>query len=195
VLDVALASLGLVVLAPLLAVLALLVRATSRGPVLFRQTRAGIGMTPFTILKFRTMVADAESRREALEPLNEARGGIFKIRDDPRSTSVGHFLRTTSLDELPQLINVLRGEMSLIGPRPLTDWVIRTIDEPRFFRRFDVPPGMTGLWQIRGRIQDGRRMLEDDLDYVERWSWRLELRILAATPRAVLQGAGRYEQD
>jgi lipopolysaccharide/colanic/teichoic acid biosynthesis glycosyltransferase len=190
VLDLAVAGAALLILSPLLLVIAALVKATSRGPILFRQQRAGRGRRPFPLLKFRSMVADAEDRRHELRPHNEMGGPVFKMRDDPRVTPLGRALRRTSLDELPQLLNVLRGEMSLVGPRPLP------LDEdahllPQFQRRHDVLPGLTGLWQVSGRNDlPCARMLELDLEYVARRSFWLDLRLLLATLPAVLTGRG-----
>lgn len=189
-LDVVVAGGALLVLSPVFLVVAALVKATSRGPMLFRQQRAGLGRRPFTVLKFRSMHRDAEERRHELRRHNEMDGPVFKMRDDPRVTPLGRVLRRTSLDELPQLINVLRGEMSLVGPRPLP------LDEdahlpPEFRRRHDVLPGLTGLWQVSGRNDlPCRRMLELDREYVERRSFGLDLRILLATIPAVLTARG-----
>ena len=191
-LDLTLAGLGLVALSPLLALLALLIKATSRGPVLFHQARAGLGGKPFILLKFRSMREDAELRRRELAHLNEMDGPIFKMRHDPRLTRLGRFLRRSSLDELPQLINVLRGDMSLVGPRPLPlDEAARLA--PEFQPRHTVRPGLTGLWQVRGRNSlPYQRMMELDLDYVAHRALRLDLRILLATIPAVLTGRGAF---
>jgi len=191
-LDVVGAAAVLLAAAPVMAVVATCVKATSPGPVFFRQVRLGRDGQPFTILKFRTMAVDAEARRPSVAPLNEARGAIFKIRHDPRQTRVGGVLRQTSLDELPQLVNVLCGEMSLVGPRPLPPWVAEEMPATLLPDRTRVLPGLTGLWQVRGRVQDADAMLRDDLEYVERWSLRLDLAILARTPLAVLRGEGTY---
>ena len=191
-LDVAVAGLGLLCLWPVLLLTALLIRLTSRGPALFRQDRAGRGGRPFVLLKFRSMREDAELRRRELEHRNEMDGPIFKMRRDPRITLLGRFLRRSSLDELPQLLNVLRGDMSLVGPRPLP------IDEaarlaPDHQRRHAVRPGLTGLWQVSGRNElPYARMMELDLDYVGRRSLALDLRILLATLPTVLTGRGAF---
>jgi lipopolysaccharide/colanic/teichoic acid biosynthesis glycosyltransferase len=182
----------LLVAAPAIAVVAACVKVTSPGPVLFRQVRLGRDGQPFTIIKFRTMAVDAEARRPSIAPLNEARGAIFKIRNDPRQTRFGGVLRQTSLDELPQLVNVLRGDMSLVGPRPLPPWVADDMPATLLPNRTRVLPGLTGLWQVRGRVQDSETMLRDDLEYVQRWSMWLDLAILARTPVAVLRGGGKY---
>lgn len=185
--DIVGATLLLTLLAPLLLVTAVLVKATSRGPVLFSQPRVGRGRQVFGMLKFRTMVADAEMQRIGLAPLNNASGGLFKIEHDPRITSVGPVLRRTSLDELPQLLNVLRGEMSLVGPRPLPVWLYERIDSPGFNRRHAVLPGMTGLWQVSGRRQNFDFMKSLDLHYVDTWSFLTDLKILCRTPGAVVR--------
>jgi lipopolysaccharide/colanic/teichoic acid biosynthesis glycosyltransferase len=189
--DVSAALLIVGILSPLLLLIAAVIKCTSPGPVLFRQARLGLRLRPFTMLKFRTMVADADARREEVVHLNDARGSAFKIRQDPRVTKFGRLLRRTSLDELPQLLNVIRGEMSLVGPRPLPDWLVqglsREIDPRRLLHRFAVLPGMSGRWQVRGRIQDSQALLEEDLHYVDNWSLWLDLQILAATPAAILQ--------
>ena len=195
--DVVGAALGLVLLFPLMVFIALLVRLTSPGPVLFRQLRQGQGGRPFWFLKFRTMTADAEHRLRDLEPLNEAAGGVlFKMRRDPRVTPPGRWLRRTSLDELPQLLNVLRGEMSLVGPRPLQmrDTALLEQMEPEAYaRRLTVLPGLTGAWQVGGRSEtDSLGMLRLDLDYIERWSLWRDLGILCRTVGVVLRGRGAY---
>ncbi|MGH3504508.1 MAG: sugar transferase [Nocardioidaceae bacterium] len=177
---------------PLLVGIALAVRRGDGGTALFRQRRVGAGGAPFTMLKFRTMVADAEARRDTLAGLNEHDGLLFKIRSDPRVTPVGRWLRRYSLDELPQLFNVLRGDMSLVGPRPpLRSEVDRYGDDVR--RRLLVQPGITGLWQVSGRADlswdDTVRL---DLSYVENWSLTLDVLILAKTVAAVLHGRGAY---
>ena len=192
ILDLAVAGLGLVALSPLLAALALLVKLTSRGPVLFRQERAGLDGRLFLLLKFRSMREDAELRRREIAHLSEMEGPVFKMRSDPRITWLGRILRRSSLDELPQLVNILRGDMSLVGPRPLP------LDEaahlpPRLLRRHAVRPGLTGLWQVSGRNDlPFPRMMELDLAYVERASFWLDLRILLKTIPAVFTGRGAF---
>ncbi len=188
--DVLVAALVLVALSPLLLATAALVKATSRGAVLFRQPRVGRHRRVFGMLKFRTMVVDAEQLRGQVEAMNDATGIMFKIKKDPRLTRIGPFLRRTSIDELPQLLNVLRGEMSLVGPRPLPLWVYEQIEEPSFHRRFSVLPGMTGLWQVHGRPQEYRLMARLDLQYVDTWTLAMDLGILARTPMAVLYRRG-----
>nr|WP_223291022.1 exopolysaccharide biosynthesis polyprenyl glycosylphosphotransferase [Streptomyces avicenniae] len=193
VIDRTAAFLALALLAPLLLLLALAVRIDSSGPVLYRQTRVGLRGEPFTLWKFRTMVADAELRRPALEGANEHRSGpLFKMRRDPRVTRVGRLLRRTSLDELPQLVNVMNGEMALVGPRPpLPDEVARygAVE----LRRLVVKPGLTGPWQVGGRADlSWDEGLALDLDYADNWSVTGDLDVLARTVRAVLDGRGAY---
>jgi exopolysaccharide biosynthesis polyprenyl glycosylphosphotransferase len=186
------ASLLLVLLSPLLLTIAIAVRVSSRGPVLFRSTRRGIGQRPFPCLKFRTMHTDAEERQAELEELNEATGALFKIRQDPRLTRVGGLLRRFSLDELPQLINVVRGEMSLVGPRPLPQ---RDYDmlEDWHRKRYLVLPGITGLWQVSGRSElDFDDLVHLDFIYLEHWSLALDLTILLKTIPAVILRRGAY---
>jgi lipopolysaccharide/colanic/teichoic acid biosynthesis glycosyltransferase len=195
--DVCGASLGLVVSFPLMLLVAILVRLTSPGPILFRQLRQGQGGRPFWFLKFRTMTADAEHRLRDLEPLNEAAGGVlFKMRRDPRVTPLGRWLRRTSLDELPQFWNVLRGEMSLVGPRPLQmrdTAILEQMEPDAYARRLTVLPGLTGAWQVGGRSEtDSLGMLRLDLDYIERWSLWRDLGILCRTVGVVLRGRGAY---
>lgn len=182
----------LVLMSPLLIVLALAVKLSSRGPVLFGSVRPGIGQQPFMCLKFRTMHTDAEQLLVDVESLNEASGALFKIKDDPRLTPVGRLLRRFSLDELPQLINVLRGEMSLVGPRPLP---VRDFEllEHWHRKRYLVMPGMTGLWQVSGRSElDFDDLVRLDFIYLERWSLALDLAILVKTLPAVLTRRGAY---
>ena len=184
--DLAGALGGLIMLCPVLAIVGLLIKLDSRGPVLFRQRRVGLGGRPFWCLKFRTMVPDAEDRLLALESRNETGCGVlFKIKDDPRVTGLGRLLRRTSLDELPQLWNVLVGEMSLIGPRPLQirdSQRLEALEPEGFARRLTVVPGLSGPWQVSGRSDlDGGRMLDLDLEYVDNWSLAIDLEILVRT--------------
>jgi lipopolysaccharide/colanic/teichoic acid biosynthesis glycosyltransferase len=190
VLDFLMAFVLLVLLSPLLLVLAALIKLTSKGPVLFRQARCGLGGRKFTLLKFRSMQPDADLRREELEALNEMDGPVFKIRDDPRCTTVGRFMRKFSLDELPQLVNVLKGEMSFVGPRPpLPEEVERY--EPWQRRRLRMPPGLTCLWALEGRSKlSFRRWMELDLQYIDTWSPTLDLKIFLRTIPVVLLGRG-----
>jgi exopolysaccharide biosynthesis polyprenyl glycosylphosphotransferase len=186
------AALALLVLAPLFAVIAISIRLDDHGPVLFRQTRVGKNGQGFTLYKFRTMVPDAEQRKSELAACNEATGVLFKIRRDPRVTRVGAWLRRWSLDELPQLINVVIGDMSLVGPRPaLPDEVACYGGHMR--RRLVVKPGMTGLWQVSGRSDASWEEAERlDLHYVENWSLALDLQVLWRTGSAVIRGSGAY---
>lgn len=190
--DVTCSALALLVLLPLLAVVALLVKAQDGGPVLFRQARVGRGGNVFHMLKFRSMVEDAEQRLEDVREENEFDDVLFKIRDDPRITPLGRFLRRYSIDEVPQLVNVLRGEMSLVGPRPpLSSEVDRyAID---VHRRLLVRPGLTGLWQVSGRSGlSWDESVRLDLYYVDNWSMTTDLVIIAKTVRAVLGSTGAY---
>jgi exopolysaccharide biosynthesis polyprenyl glycosylphosphotransferase len=193
--DVAGAFCGLVMLSPIMLLIAILIRLDSRGPILFRQKRVGLRGREFFCLKFRTMVPDAEARLRDLEARNESAGGVlFKIKDDPRVTPLGRFLRRTSLDEFPQLWNVVRGEMSLVGPRPLQlrdSEKLERLNREGYNRRLTVVPGVTGPWQVGGRSDvDCDRMLELDLGYVEHWSIATDLVILVKTVAVVLAGRG-----
>jgi exopolysaccharide biosynthesis polyprenyl glycosylphosphotransferase len=191
VFDLFAASALLVLLAPVLAAIAVAIRIDSPGPIFFRQMRYGFRRRRFRMWKFRSMVADAAARHAELEPLNEASGPVFKIRDDPRVTRVGRFLRRSSLDELPQLFNVLRGEMSLVGPRPLSLRDVGRFAESSLMRRFSVMPGITGLWQVSGRSDRSfDEWMALDLQYIDEWSFGLELRILLRTFGAVIRQRG-----
>jgi len=186
--DLALGALALLVLAPVLAVIGLWIRLVDGGPVLFHQTRVGLHGRPFSVVKFRTMSPDAEERLEELRERNEIQGQAFKVTDDPRLTRSGRFLRATSLDELPQLWNVIRGEMSLVGPRPPLP---REVDGYDLWhrRRLSMKPGITGLWQVQGRrFEDFDRWVELDLAYIDRWSMWLDLKIMFRTIPAMFQG-------
>ncbi len=189
-LDLLGASLGLLAIAPLMLAIALAIKLEDRGPVLFRQRRVGRHGQGFQMLKFRTMVPEADALKEALRHRNEARGGLFKIAEDPRVTRVGRFLRRSALDELPQLLNVLKGEMSLVGPRPLIVEEDRRIEGWRR-RRLDLMPGMTGPWQILGpaRAPLGEMVAIDYL-YVANWSFWTDLKILLRTVPHVLGRRG-----
>lgn len=189
--DIAVSALLLVMLAPLLLILAIGVRLTSGGPAIFVHTRCGLRGRPFRFYKFRSMVADAEARKRELIHLNEVQGPAFKIARDPRITRFGGFLRKYSLDELPQLWNVLIGDMSLVGPRPPTPGEVSAYT-PRQAQRLSVVPGITGLWQVSGRnnIASFDRWVELDLAYIERWSLWLDFRILARTVVVVLRAEG-----
>jgi exopolysaccharide biosynthesis polyprenyl glycosylphosphotransferase len=189
-LDRTAAAVALVLLAPVLVLLAALVKLTSRGPVLFMQERGGLNGRPFRMLKFRTMRVGAEQERESLLALNQMDGPVFKIDNDPRVTRFGGFLRRSSLDELPQLFNVLLGHMSLVGPRPLPVGETRGLHGP-FRRRLSVRPGLTCLWQIRGRNDlSFQEWMALDLQYVDGWSLGLDLAILLRTVPALLTGRG-----
>jgi len=188
-------SLALIILiAPILVTAAILVKLTSQGPVLFVQKRIGYNKRPFLIYKFRTMVAEAEQKLQEIEHLNEVTGPVFKIKNDPRITPIGKFLRRTSIDELPQLFNVLKGDMSLVGPRPLQvrDYNLFTQNGEDWQRcRFSVRPGITCLWQVSGRSSmPFEKWMELDLMYVRQWSLQLDFKILALTIPAVLKGSG-----
>jgi exopolysaccharide biosynthesis polyprenyl glycosylphosphotransferase len=190
--DVVGASILLVLLSPLLAAIVLAVKLSSRGPVLYRSKRPGIGQLPFSCLKFRTMYCYHEHDEATLEQLNEADGALFKIRDDPRLTPIGRLLRRFSLDELPQLVNVLRGEMSLVGPRPLPERDYEMLEDWHR-KRYLVLPGITGLWQVSGRSElDFDDLVHLDFIYLERWSLALDLAILLKTVPAVLMQRGAY---
>ncbi|HWV84901.1 MAG TPA: sugar transferase [Capillimicrobium sp.] len=190
--DVVGATLLLIVLSPLLLATALAVRLTSRGPILYHSIRPGIGGRPFACFKFRTMYHGADRRQAELEALNEAGGAIFKIRDDPRVTPVGRWLRRYSIDELPQLMNVLRGEMSLVGPRPLPERDYERLEDWHK-KRYLVMPGITGLWQVSGRSDlDFDDLVRLDFLYLERWSVFLDLTILLKTIPAVLSRRGAF---
>jgi exopolysaccharide biosynthesis polyprenyl glycosylphosphotransferase len=188
-----LASVLLVVVGlPLWIAIAIAIKAGSRGPVLFHDRRVGLNEREFDMIKFRTMYANAPERQARLEEANEAEGALFKLRNDPRVTPVGRFLRRLSLDEVPQVLNVLRGEMSLVGPRPLPVRDFRLL-EPWHRKRYNVLPGMTGLWQIAGRSDLGfDDLVRLDFYYLENWSIWLDISILARTIPAVIAARGAY---
>ncbi|MCW2830296.1 MAG: hypothetical protein JWP31_988, partial [Aeromicrobium sp.] len=192
VIDRVCAALALLVLSPLLLAVVIAVRATSPGPAIFRQQRTGRDGELFTMLKFRSMVNDAEQQLHELRARNEGSGPLFKLKQDPRITRIGRLLRKTSIDELPQLVNVLKGEMSLVGPRPAlpsetaeySEWV---------WRRLHVKPGLTGLWQVSGRSAlSWEESIRMDLQYVNNWNLKLDFAILARTVRAVLRSDGAH---
>jgi lipopolysaccharide/colanic/teichoic acid biosynthesis glycosyltransferase len=197
--DVAFGTLALALASPLLAVSAAVIKMTSPGPVFFRQTRIGLHGKPFTILKLRTMRVGGDDRawrelcRRELEDPEAAAGtrdGIFKLQDDPRVTSAGRILRRLSIDEVPQLLNVLRGDMSVVGPRPLAPFEVE-LHSPYHLQRSQVRPGLTGAWQVQGRNKlNARQMLDLDVQYVRGRSWAVDLALLARTPAAVLRGDG-----
>jgi len=192
VLDLTLALTAVIPLAPVFILIGLAILLTSSGPVFFRQQRVGLGRRQFGILKFRTMVKNAEELHPYVQSLNNARGISFKVFRDPRVTRVGAILRRSSLDELPQLFNVIRGEMSLVGPRPIPVWVAEQLEQIAYMRRFTVMPGLTGLWQVEGREQDFDKMATQDLRYIDNWSLGFDLKILARTLPAVLKGEGAH---
>jgi exopolysaccharide biosynthesis polyprenyl glycosylphosphotransferase len=194
VLDVIGSGLLLLAISPILLLVALAIKLDSRGPVFFRQIRAGRGGTSFRVFKFRTMYCDAEQRKSELDEANEADDGVmFKIKKDPRITRVGGLLRRTSLDELPQLINVLTGEMSLVGPRPLILVEAEKAAQSWHARRLDLRPGITGLWQVSGRSDiPFQEMVRFDYQYVSGWSIARDIEILLATIPVVLSGRGAY---
>lgn len=190
--DVASAVGGLLLLSPLLTLCALGIKLDSRGPVFFKQARRGRNGRTFQMWKFRTMVDGAARMRDTLADHNEVDGPVFKIKEDPRLTKVGRFLRHFSIDELPQLMNVLKGDMSLVGPRPLP---VAEVDmsDPIQIRRLSVPPGLSCYWQINGRSDVSfDEWMELDLDYIERRSLLEDLRIVALTIPAVFRGDGAY---
>jgi exopolysaccharide biosynthesis polyprenyl glycosylphosphotransferase len=190
--DLALGSLSLLVAALPMAILALLIKLGSPGPVLFRQRRVGENLRPFDMLKFRTMIREAEDLAPAVAVQQEDGSVLHKRKDDPRVTRVGRFLRRYSLDELPQLFNVLRGEMSLVGPRPELPWLVDRY-QPWQRKRFAVPQGLTGWWQINGRSDRPMHLnTEDDLYYVYNYSLWLDVLILLRTPWVVVQGKGAF---
>ncbi len=182
----------LVLASPVMALAAIAIKLTSPGPILFRQERSGLNGRPFVMLKFRSMTTDAEQRKHELEALNEMSGPVFKVTNDPRVTPVGRWMRKYSIDELPQLINVLRGEMSLVGPRPLPVGEVARFDDHAHRRRLSVKPGLTCLWQISGRseVTDFQEWVRLDLEYIDNWSLWLDLKILLLTVPVVLSGSG-----
>ena len=191
VVDITVSLVLILFLSPLLLAAALLIRLTSRGPAVFVQKRLGLNKRHFGIYKFRTMVLDAEKRMNEVEHLNEVTGPVFKIKNDPRITPLGRILRKASIDELPQLFNVLKGDMSLVGPRPLPIRDYQGFNEDWQRRRFSVRPGITCLWQIGGRSSVSfEKWMELDLQYIDKWSLRLDLEILVKTIPAVLRGSG-----
>jgi len=192
VIDRVLAFIALVIMGLPMLVAALIIKITSPGPAIFRQRRAGRFGKPFVMFKFRSMSDDAEMRRAELEPFNQMEGPVFKVESDPRITPFGHWLRRTSFDELPQLINVLMGDMSLVGPRPLPLYEVEKFENTAQRRRLSVKPGLTCLWQISGRnqVRDFRDWVRLDLDYIDRWSLALDFKILVRTVPAVILGLG-----
>jgi exopolysaccharide biosynthesis polyprenyl glycosylphosphotransferase len=189
--DIVFSVLLLIVLAPVFVGVAVLIKFLSRGPVFFRQTRVGLNKRQFKIYKFRTMIANAEQVQDQLLSMNEMKGPVFKIKNDPRVTPLGRILRKTSIDELPQLFNVLKGDMSLVGPRAMSMRDYNLFDQDWQRRRFSVKPGITCLWQVRGRNSvPFDKWMELDMQYIDKWSLWLDLKILAQTVPAVLRGNG-----
>jgi len=190
--DIVISAVLLTLLSPLLLLSVLAIRLTSPGPIIFRDERVGLGERTFAMLKLRSMVTNAAQAQAELEDQNEADGALFKIRNDPRITPVGRVLRRFSIDELPQLLNVLKGEMSLVGPRPLPMRDYQLL-EPWHRRRYSVLPGITGLWQVSGRSNLGfDTLVRLDFFYLESWSIWMDIAIIARTPLAILRGRGAY---
>ncbi len=189
--DILISATALLILLPVFPILALLIRTSSPGPILFRQTRCGLNGRQFTLYKFRSMIADAEAKQSELAHLNELSGPVFKLTRDPRLTPIGRFLRKTSIDELPQLINILKGEMSIVGPRPPIPSEVEKY-EPWQRRRLSMRPGLTGYWQVSGRnkIIDFDKWMQLDLEYIDRWSLLLDVKIILKTMPAVMFGIG-----
>ncbi len=190
--DIVGSGIGLMMLSPILAAIAIAVKLDSKGPIFFIQERVGLNRRRFPAYKFRTMVVDAEKLQADLEHLNEAEGPVFKIEHDPRCTRLGRWLRRLSLDELPQLANVLMGDMSLVGPRPLPVRDVDRIDTRWHRRRFSVKPGITCLWQINSREPKFDEWIRSDMEYIDNWSLTLDLKILAKTIPAVISGQGAH---
>jgi exopolysaccharide biosynthesis polyprenyl glycosylphosphotransferase len=188
--DILSSGMALWVLAPLLVMVAMLVKLTSRGPVLFRQTRVGLHGRPFRMLKFRTMVENAEALKAQLASVNEMDGPVFKMKKDPRITPIGRFLRKFSIDELPQLINVLRGDMSVVGPRPPVPSEVARY-EPWQRRRLSVRPGLTCIWQVSGRNEISfEQWMYMDLQYIDNWSFLKDVSLILKTLPVVVTGRG-----
>lgn len=192
IIDRVCAFIALLIMAIPIAIVALIIRVTSPGPVIFRQRRAGKHGKPFVMYKFRSMANDAEMRQAELEPFNQMHGPVFKVEADPRITPFGRWLRRTSFDELPQLVNVLMGDMSLVGPRPLPLYEVEKFENTAQRRRLSVKPGLTCLWQISGRnqVRDFHDWVKLDLDYIDHWSLALDFKILLRTVPAVIFGSG-----
>jgi exopolysaccharide biosynthesis polyprenyl glycosylphosphotransferase len=191
VIDLVGSAVALIVLLPVFAVIVVAVKLDSRGPVFFVQERVGFNRKRFRTIKYRTMVTDAEEKLKYLEDKNEVRGAAFKMRNDPRVTRVGRILRKLSLDELPQFFNILKGDMSLVGPRPLPIRDVERFDEQWQKRRFSVKPGLTCLWQVNGRHEISfEHWMELDLQYIDNWSLKLDFEIMMKTIPAVLRGSG-----
>ncbi|HEY9686239.1 MAG TPA: sugar transferase [Coleofasciculaceae cyanobacterium] len=190
--DLLTATTGLIAILPLLLVIALLVKIASPGPIFYKSLRIGKNYKPFYMYKFRTMSVNADAQREALREQANLQGNLFKIENDPRVTPIGKFLRALSLDELPQLLNVIRGEMSLVGPRPLPPDESKLFEEP-YTLRFQVYPGITGLWQVSGRSSlKFEQLCKLEMNYVVKWSVLSDISILLRTLPAVLASRGAY---
>lgn len=191
--DIVGSGLALIILAPLMLMIALLIRLESPGPILFRQIRLGRYGKPFIMYKFRSMRCNAQELQPLIMHMNEKQGGAFKIRQDPRMTRIGRFIRKYSLDELPQLFNVLKGDLSLVGPRAMAPYDVNRFDKVEYYTRFAVPQGCTGLWQVSGRsnltFDEWMRL---DIYYVENISLGLDIKILLRTIPAILKGDGAY---
>lgn len=190
--DTSLAVVALLLLSPVMILAALAIGLSSKGPILYRQLRSGVDGAPFDFYKFRSMEVNADYQKPELVELNEASGPVFKIRDDPRTTAIGRVMRKFSIDELPQLWSVLRGDMSLVGPRPLP---VEEAAECSIWeaQRLGVKPGITGIWQVSGRSElDFETWVRMDIEYIENWSFWLDLTLLARTIPAVLSGRGAY---
>jgi exopolysaccharide biosynthesis polyprenyl glycosylphosphotransferase len=193
VMDFLLSIFVLIILSPLLILTALLIKITSPGPVFFIHDRVGFNKRRFRLCKFRTMFEGAEQKRAQLQGINEVGGPVFKIKNDPRVTKIGKILRKASIDELPQLINVLKGDMSLVGPRPLPLRDYNGFDQDWHRRRFSVRPGITCLWQVSGRSDiPFEKWMELDLDYIDSWSLWLDAKIIWKTIEVVIKSAGAY---
>jgi exopolysaccharide biosynthesis polyprenyl glycosylphosphotransferase len=191
IVDFSVALVAIIAIFPVMLLAALLIKVTSAGPILFAQKRVGHNKRKFMMYKFRTMVVDAEKQMDRLQHLNEVSGPVFKIKHDPRVTPIGRLLRKTSIDELPQLFNVLKGDMSLVGPRPLPVRDYERFSEDWHRRRFSVRPGITCLWQVNGRSSIAfDKWMELDMQYIDKWSLWLDLKILAKTIPALLKGSG-----
>ncbi len=191
--DILISFLLIIILAPVYLCVAVLIKVTSPGPIFFIQERIGLNKRRFRLIKFRTMVPGAEQQQATLEPLNEVRGPAFKIKNDPRVTPLGRFLRRTSLDEIPQLFNVLQGDMSLVGPRPLPVRDYHGFNRDWHRRRFSVRPGISCLWQISGRSNlSFAKWMRLDMEYIDHWTFWLDLRILALTLPAIIKRQGAY---
>jgi exopolysaccharide biosynthesis polyprenyl glycosylphosphotransferase len=185
---------GIVLLSPLLLLIAIVIKMTSSGPVIFKQRRAGRHGQPFTMYKFRSMRTGAEMEQEELKALNKMSGPVFKVENDPRITPFGRWLRQTSLDEFPQLLNVLFGQMSLVGPRPLPIYEVNNFELTAHRRRLSMKPGLTCLWQISGRnmVRDFNDWVKLDVEYIDNWSLALDLGIILRTIPVVLFGKGAH---